>query len=307
MADSHEAKTQSYEGSSQQIPWWLMPLHGISCLALDAPLVAITWWMMLHQKVGLSHWRLHWALFFAVWFIYLFDRLFDARRGALDGAVTEVPIRKQFAQKYSRCLMVFLCCAFLAALGLAFTLLVKIWYQACLVGAVTIGYFLFCRVCKLETRWPIKESLIGFCFAAGIGIPYTSQFGNNLAFLLLAAALFTINCLLISKAEVAYDRQVDPTAWFVGKERWRPTRGLSNLLLIIVLAAIAFSYLGWGVSPLSAGVLIVSSLGLLILGRMKLDGVSPHMQPLADACLWLPALTGIIGDKVFFGVVGIHP
>ena len=143
------------------------------------------------------------ALCLAVWSIYLLDRLLDQ---PAEGK--PVPARKRLGRKQGTLLRILALAAIFSALVFATQLGTSIWIQAGIIAALTALYFLLFRILGKRTRIPAKEILIGSCFAAGIGLPFSWPPDTvKLGGLFLFGTLCTVNCLLISRVEAHFDKQ----------------------------------------------------------------------------------------------------
>lgn len=231
------------------------------------------------------HWTVGGALFFAVWAIYLADRIFD--RGL---KLPNQPIRKRFADQHTAWLIALMIVAGFSGVALATQLPPIVWWQAIGVALLTIVYFCLCRMATRYWRLPVKEVLIGVCFAAAIGIPFQREVHIGLlACLFVFGLLCTLNCLLISRDESDFDQQDDPNAWFATRRKtdfryaW-----LSILLLTFGLAW----YQQLSIAMIIAIVLSTLLLSLLDRKSLKRSGITY----LADTCLWVPAIIGLIAS-----------
>ncbi len=266
----------------------------LSHSCLDAPLVAVSWSVLLAQYAGGSiHWANQIALFCATWLIYLGDRLYDVRAGA---SIQRTSLRHQFAKRFRKVLI--WCAGFAIAAGLAtIPFLREIDWILCLVLALGVGlYFFAFRLVKkrrLARALPLKEICIAVCFAAGVFV--ASGMGLRPApwgIIGSLACLFLANCLLISYAEKDQDREGDPAAFFAQSGTW-PIKVLSIVFFacwILVIACIMGNSDIETVSKRIIGIPYGLALGCLILINAKIDRVHRYAQPLGDASLLSPLL-----------------
>lgn len=264
---------------------WRCPgfLRVISYPALDAPLVAASWWIIFARAFGNSDWTVVRALFPAVWSIYLLDRIHDAKdhHGG-------PPLRKQFAVDRLRLLKVLAVTSAVWAIVESLSLSQKVWIQVGVLAGFTAGYFLLFRWKRQVVRFPCKETMIGVCFAAGVGVPFASPIHPvKIGGLLVFGALCVVNCLLVSRAEAWYDRTTDPSAYFAGNNSSFPFRGI--LAAACVMAGILCLS---GLHPVATMSLFASS--LLLFGVTLQPDNGLHIQELADAALWLPGIAGAV-------------
>lgn len=258
----------------------------MSNLALDAPLVAASWWILLDRwyPSSESHRLVPAALAATVWFVYLLDRILDARR--VDSA--PAPHRKEFAQAHPILMRSLLGLSLVLSLGLGVALPPIVLIQASLVAFATAIYFVGRRKIAGQLPFPAKEWLIGICFAASTGLPYGpwTQW-QEVGGIGVLASLCTMNCLAISRMEVKYDRITDRSAWFARSDGPFPFLSFFTLVSLITLALLV-----GGLHPLPGLALIGATVALAWVVRSRMTGAT-CAQPLADAALWAPALVGV--------------
>lgn len=264
-------------------------------LALDAPLVAASWWFVFAAGFGKPpDWRVFFSLIPAVWAIYLFDRLCDAA-----SLTDHLPARKQFARDHPILLRAMLGLALLWAGEAALFLPVPVWWQIGAIGAATGVYF-------FRNHWefpfnlvPAKEALIAFCFAAGVGLPFLKPVsGQMLGALGLFGILCFLNCLIISQGESSYDAATDPLAWFSKSERHFPflPSFVGHFIASLILLSCGL--------PLIPGFCLLGSNILLFLIHFSTPkSCQPMVPALCDAALWLPGAIGafLLAQQSFQG------
>lgn len=281
-----------------------------SLLCLDAPFVALGWAICLSEDLGgadrdgFSPWA-GGALFLSVWLIYLFDRLLDVSRS---GASIPLTPRHEWTRNHRRLLGGL----FVADFGFFLVVVLPRLEGKIAVGGLAIGFFTGLYYLTFRfSRWyaalgrkvPFKEITIAVCFAGGILLVASpSVFTYGLVPLLAGyLALFTANCLLISRAESGIDRCADPAAYFSEERSLAPHAGLPGRGAILAVAggfAILLLEGEWLRSSLS---LIVCGLLTWMLARRGGDDDNDKVtQPLADGIQLLPwiALAGEVIWKI---------
>ena len=231
------------------------------------------------------------GLFFAVWGIYLFDRLFDSFRFPL---IDLTPRRHAFAGRNRAVLFSLSAIAMVAAGVFILPHVTRELVEAALFpGALCLLYFIVFRFVKrgLETSFPAKELVIGFCFASGVMVAAGTRFSTLSSFVIEAAlaTLFAGNCLIIGEAEREFDRRLDAAAFFGKAEsgNWIP------VALFAFSLALAFITGGYLELPLVG---IALALTAVLEWACRRWAGTNWMQPLADGALLFPWIL-----LVFFG------
>lgn len=271
-----------------------------SFLCLDAPLVALGWAICLILDLGqggrMEYWPVSTALFLSVWLIYLFDRLYDVSR---EGATAPLTRRHEWAARHRALLgglfvmaLVCLLVVVVPRLDIA-TLLIGL-----VLGLLTGLYYFSFRFSRLHLRLrgalPFKESVIALCFAGGILlVAGPKDFWIGLIPLVAGyLSLFTSNCLLISHAERASDRLVDPAAYFSGGASFASGKPASRVpgggSLCASACGLLVIFLGTGWVRSSSSLILCGLFTfLLTLRDGEEDGLA---QPFADGVQLLPWL-----------------
>lgn len=254
---------------------WLWPNQ----LALDAPLVAVVW----QRHVGGRFdepvpFAASVVLVLTVWGIYLADRWLDSRPGR------SMPntARHRFARRHSAIIGGLAVLSLATAAGVALIGLDPVLLVAgSSVGLVVVVYFL-----GVHGGWlavPVgpaggKELAVGTVFALGVLLPFLPNHGWTewLPMLVPLAALFSFNCLLISR-------------WEEDDGNRRPGRRLVQVVGSVALLSGIIAGRG------SAFPLIMAA-SLLVL----LDHFAGQLRPsvsrvLADSVLMTPALLWLFG------------
>ncbi|MCB1202659.1 MAG: hypothetical protein KDN18_00250 [Verrucomicrobiae bacterium] len=252
------------------------------------------------------------ALFFAVWSIYLGDRLLDARRGdarrgdARDNIRREsdagsveppalLPDRHAWARQHRGLLVSLLFVALAGGLATLPFLESEVIRSGVLTAFATATYFTVFRFLHHAPGFfslPFKESAVAACFSAGATVAATSGHPFAIPPLLLVSHFLLVlgNCLLISRAEAAYDRIEDPAAFFAepGKRHFLPPLVLSvSLVASLALLVPATS------RTAATALVLCTSLTLILASRKAL---SAPTQPLADGIHLLTFLVAAIGN-----------
>ena len=256
----------------------------LSAAALDPPLVAILWWRLFAQSFENDgvRWETGLALAFTVWAIYAADRLFDVKRATLF-----VPRRKILTPGRTRMLWSILVLAAAGGVFFGCQILGETAMETALIALLTTIYFFVFRRLQTRTSLPLKEILIGICFAAGVAIPFWRPLPNwnEISALAIFGLLCTVNCLIISLAEADFDRVTDPAAWFAGENncfpfRWALSAGAGAAVFLYAVEAI----------PATLSFALLASHILLFLTWKYHAVIRPSIQSACDAALWAPAL-----------------
>lgn len=260
------------------------PSIWLSCLCLDAPIVAVAWQALFanafhHQLAGAD--RV--ALFLTAWWIYLADRLADSLTPAPSAILT---VRAAFCRRHRRVFSLALAIVGLANAVVVVTALDRSLIEAgALLGGLALVYlFVNFRYDRVWQALPIKELAVGFLFACGTSLVFlTAEFS-----VLMAVALFgsvcSLNCLSIAVWEKDVDSGQEKHSWATEHPRWagivRPA--------CLVIGLISFALGGRAIPPLLAAGLSASS-GLLLLLHF-VDLRKDERTALADMALLVPAV-----------------
>ncbi len=249
-----------------------------SRLCIDAPLVAVFWSTAIEflRNGSIAEIAPHISLFLAVWVIYLFDRLYDCRPGLPEQRNS---LRHQFARRnrrlhFSLLFATIAGCMFMFLSGYIDRFFLQ-W--GALIGASVFLYFAVFRFFKSAlktTRIPMKEITIGLCFSAGVCL---ASGAIELARFLPLGALFSLNCLIISRSESGEDARSDPAAFF------STNRKLPYLEICVAIIAATFvwsleNHLLFRVAIMVSTLLLIT---LTLFGRRS----PSYTQALADASL----------------------
>jgi len=263
------------------------PLIWLSCLCLDAPIVAVAWQALFanafHHPLATAD-RL--ALFLTAWWIYLADRLADSLTPAPSAILTA---RAAFCRRHR---LAFSLALLLVGFGDAVVVLMaldrSITRTGALLGGLALVYlFVNFRHDRVWRALPIKELAVGFLFACGTSLVFLTA-----KFSVMAAGLFgcvcSLNCLSIAVWEKDLDLGQGKHSWATEHSRW--TRFVRPACLVIGLISCALG--GRAISPLLAAGLSASS-GLLLLLHF-IDVQKDERTALADMALLIPAVILIV-------------
>ncbi len=139
---------------------WMLP----NVLALDAPLVAVTWQWFLARQFGVEvTWASTAVLVLAAWSIYLIDRRVDAAQGTFGTA------RHAFAARHPRWLLALGILAGVGAMAIAPWAPRSLQLPGYALGVAVVCYLLL--VHRARTAFArakgFKEVLVAACFGAG--------------------------------------------------------------------------------------------------------------------------------------------
>ena len=285
----------SSRGIAQPVAWpvefWLWP----NVLNLDAPLVAVSWQVLLAKSMSVRlNPREPWALGLAVWLIYLADHLMDTARPA---SGEWEPPRKLFFRKHWR--------QGLAA-GIAVALALAVFSSHLLraptvrgglqLGCAVAGYFSFTHLLPMRgpTRWP-REIVVALLFTVGtFGAVWLGN-GRNVAALAAPAAVFLLlcwtNCSLIETCEWETAKcapaRCKPAGCAELRAPGRAARWATGHVGIVA-GLIAFLAL---LTPIPLGVAGAMSAGVLwmLASNRRAIGIR-FVSPLADLALCSPLL-----------------
>lgn len=269
-------------------PFWFYP----SFLCLVAPSVATGWALLFSREVGTipggpePRWADFAGLFAAVWAVYLADRIHDSVRNARFPDATPFAPRHDWAHHHRKALAGLLVPASLLGLAALFGMQERTLLAGLALAAITTLYFAVFRL----TRWhralprilPAKEVGVAAVFALGAAIAATAGSPFELPAPLLAGTvcLFLGNCLLIARAEEAWDRTHDPCAYFAEEGQFQALPE-GAFFLAILLGAWSL----WQDRSASALAVVLGASASAVAGR-TVDRL--HLHPLADAILLLP-------------------
>lgn len=309
------------------------PWQWLSCLCLDAPLVAVSWSLLLGIRLGGPLSPLpHLGLGLAVWAVYLFDRIYDTRPSVSPPRSTE---RHRFARRHRRWMAALLVLAVAGGLALApFLLSLLLIEGAALVGLGVLVYYACFRFvpdrvfprrgtpglagrqrsgagdekAKEEKpegmrsavrtpRLPWKEAAVATCFTAGVALAAGLSPAEGEA-LFVAAAFWLLalaNCLLVARAEAEEDRRGDRAAFFAdGKMAEGKWMAALPVLLPPVFVLLAALFGAWrGIDRVLAGTLAGAATGLLLCLAIPASRVRA-VSPFADAVLFLPPAIALV-------------
>ncbi|MDV6029219.1 MAG: hypothetical protein F9B45_03765 [Phycisphaera sp. RhM] len=300
------------------VPWWAWA----NAFSLDSVTVGLVWLLVLTDSfcdrlpslyefaiIGLS-----------IWLVYTADRLFDSIR--LD-TERRHSMRHHVHFRYRKSL----CRGWFLALALDTALVVSSATDAqlrwgCAAIAVVVAYVASVQFPRNSARWLPKELLAGLVFAFGVSLIAWSEltageFRPLLISVLMAAFVFTANCLTIAMLERDLDRIQAFDSWVL---RAPGTVGvLPGTLILHALIAAALVTID-SIPPLIGFCLIVSDAMLLVLAvagsrslpTESVDGANfvstGRLVALADVALVIPPVlfwvTGSVVESLSGFAVG---
>lgn len=271
-------------------------------VSLDAPLVAVSWYLLLSASslappsitspnATSDQWITGSVLFATVWLIYVADRLLDCRRLDFQKPMAD---RHRFASRWSHRLSLLWVIVLIGDGALVATSLDRLTLQWGLgLLAVVVGYA-WCvhATARIRDHVP-KEFIVGLVFAFGTALPIMGcGVSWSLALTVaLMAAMFMQNCLCVASVQQhADDRQRVSSAISlfpaVGQRLVRWAAGIAGVSILLGLS-------GSIPSPVAVA-MTISSLGLSLLAwqipRVDTDHARWRCGYWADYVLVLPAL-----------------
>ncbi|MFL6540775.1 MAG: hypothetical protein ACJ8HU_08430 [Chthoniobacterales bacterium] len=268
------------------------PLVWLNLFCLDAPLVAITWQLLFAKSFGIAVANGGTvALFLTAWLIYLADRLGDnlsLRSGE------RMSLRQQFSLRRRGCWVAAISFVALADIGFVVTQLDR---QAIVVGAVigscALLYLLINRFGPALWRvLPLKETSIGFIFAAGtmVGL-LRSLTSAALPAWLLFAVLCSLNCIAIAVWERGLDAAQNRVSIATAFPRVRHLL-LPALAIVCLTSAVLVLH-----STTARALYLCLTSSALLLGAVHIrrDRLQPDLRTaLADLVLLTPVIALLI-------------
>ncbi|OYP37333.1 hypothetical protein [Rhodopirellula sp. MGV] len=270
-------------------------------LSLDAVTVGLAWnTVITNEFTGrLPAWHELLIIGTSIWIVYTIDRLLDGRTLSEDTPATD---RHQFHSRHSSKLLM----AWLTAVA------VVAWCSAYHAtetqlrwGIVTVGLAI-CYVVSAQLLNPIKtlfpkEVRAGALFALGVSLVAWSDHRTTawqplLLITILCAAMFTINCLIVSASE----SEIDVGQGNDSLARRHPKLTERFILMIALHTAVTIIAMTTAQIPMTIGLCILTSDALLVSyvileQRRSVRKLSPSawMASLADAAIAVAPLTCI--------------
>lgn len=181
------------------------PFTWLNLVCLDAPLVAIAWQLLFARTFGMAAGKSETAaLFLTSWLIYLADRFADSV--SLDRE-TVTSARQRFCREHRRAWWVAIVAIAIADLGFCARLEFRTIRFGLAVGACALAYLFVNQVFPfIWRRLPLKETAIGFLFAAGTVVPLSHGLTSEMfPAWFLFGCLCSLNCLSIALWEDRLD------------------------------------------------------------------------------------------------------
>ncbi|WP_145389368.1 hypothetical protein [Stieleria neptunia] len=230
------------EDDSAIIPPWAWS----NVLSLDSVAVGLVWLLVFTDAYcGRQPLWYEFAIIgLSIWLVYTADRLFDSIR--LDTRRGH-SIRHHFHFRYRKplCLGWFLALSLDTALVVAFASDDQLRW-GCAAIAIVVAYVASVQFPRNSARWLPKELQAGLVFAFGVSLNAWSEgssgdSGSLLVAVLMAAMLFTANCLTIAMLERDLDRIQAFDSWVLrapGTANALPAMLILHALTAAVLVAI---------------------------------------------------------------------
>lgn len=288
----------------EPIPW----IASSSLLSIDAVLVAVVWQTLFTRTfLGRSPSVAEaWALGSTVWLIYVADRLLDASRLDLTRPHT---LRHRFHHRHARVFWTVWVLVLMVAVAVVVGQLSPALIQSGLMLATAVliygaGVHFFPRDGhgdRGQRRLIPKEIQVGVLFAIGVSllawthvcVSDSSAGGSLLLATILAAVLFSFNCLLVSRWEAAVDEaQTFSQNEFCDKSRMTRWLCTGGLVLIPVLGIFVPGSTALWLSGL------IGLVGMMMIGQFLADEIRGQATPTrwerrglyADWMLWMPPI-----------------
>lgn len=260
--------------------WWQLP----TLLSLDAPLVALTWQILLARATPAAlPWQAPVLLFASVWLVYVLDRCLDARQLTLRRAATP---RHRFYVRYARWFSWLAGGVFAGCVGVSVTLEPRLLLVGSTTALLTGLYLAFIHFAKVAQHIP-KELQIALVFSLGVHVALSPWSISQLVSGGLFALLCFLNCAFIAFWERAADTQQAQRSLARTHPSVRP------LLHALALALIGISGISALLLPdmLAVWVCLGLSGALLLLLEQRRHQLSTRLlRVLADAVLLTPCL-----------------
>jgi hypothetical protein len=290
MAVSEGFKIDSEHGHRPSIT--RRPLIWLSCLCLDAPVVAGAWQALFakafHHQLPAAD-RL--ALFLTAWWIYLADRLADSLTAPPSAVLTA---RAAFCLRHKRMFSLALAAVGLADAIVIVTALAEPLIKAgALLGGLAFVYLLVnFRYDRIWRAFPIKELAVGFLFASGTSLVFLTVFPQFSVFaaVFLFGCVCSLNCLSIAVWEKDVDLGQGKRSGATEHPRWMGLVRPGCLVIGIISCA-----LGGRVVPSLMAAGLATSSGLLLLLHL-VEVRKDERTALADMAVLVPAVIFIAPD-----------
>lgn len=191
----------------QRVAWPRKLLLAGHVLSLDAVAVAVVWQHAVGQALHAAPSAFERAaLALAVWCVYLLDRQLDARK--LDRSAT---LRHRLHRRNAAGITALSLCGVAALAFLATRLPPPLLLRGGTVAALTATYLFVVQRFPRLLAGGAKELCVGVVFAAGCVLQIPWRTPHLFVVTATMAALFSLNCLLISAWERRYEQGVRTT------------------------------------------------------------------------------------------------
>ena len=262
------------------------PFVWLNLLCLDAPLVAIAWALLFARSFEMPIARGALAsLFFTAWLIYLADRFGDSFAVDLRGPSS---VRQRFCLRHQTMWLVVLVAVAMADLAIiGSTLDQRCVRDGSILGLLALVYLVLNRtVPQIWRRLPLKETSIGFLFAAGTIVPLDRGLTSaSLPAWILFACLCSLNCVSIA----VWEREVDLAQMRISLATAFPIVGRYLLTLLIFLSLTSLGAAISSSTGRSVYLCVAISAMLLTLVHFRRNDINADFRTaLADLVLLTP-------------------
>ncbi len=261
----------------------------LNLLCLDAPLVAIAWELLFARSFGFRIARgATGALFFTAWLIYLADRFGDSFAVDLRELSS---LRQRFCRRHRQAWLTALMVVAIADLVVISTALGRpsILLGSALGSLALIYLFLNQTIPSIWRRVPLKETSIGFLFAAGTIVPLGQSLTNTVSpAWILFACLCSLNCISIA----VWEREVDAAQKRVSLSTAFDSTGRYLLAILILLGLTSLAATIFIAGGTSVCLCVAVSASLLAVVHFRRNGINADIRTaLADLALLTPIAT----------------
>jgi hypothetical protein len=268
-----------------------VPAVWLNLVCLDAPVVAVVWqWLFARTFELTAHAGNSAALFLTAWLIYLGDRLADA---SLLTSGTPRSLRQEFCLRHREVWIVaLLMIGGLDAYVIWHSAAAETFFVGAVVGLLALTYLLLNHPLGRIWRFiPLKETAIGFLFAAGTLVALLPAFPPIKPAFLLAALAFgflcTLNCISIAR----WERELDEAQQKISIATRYPAlaRRVGQICALLVFAGFAIA-IAWPAAAPLLGAISVSALLLMWLNASVPRMAGDQRTALADLVLLTPII-----------------
>lgn len=275
----------------------------VHSLSIDAAIVGLVWQALfsLGFERRLPDIWMNLAILMTVWLVYVADRLLDATRLDLSLPTTS---RHRFHYRYRKPLTVaWIVILVVDAVIIATAIDDSVRRPGFFVAVAVLAYAAGIHLAGFRMKIVPKECQVGLLFALGISLVAwpahdliaVAKFASAV---LMAAVLFTVNCLVVSIHETSSDRAQSFASW--STQHRHAGKWAASLAVILGVVALVTLVTAWVPMVLAASVAVGSSAMLALLFKTGLQDHSTGMRAkkasLSDS--WPLGLTADLGLAV---------